>query len=176
MGNDKIKLIVTDVDGTLTDGSVFHLPQGQFRRFSTFDGYGFEIARDSGVEVVLMSKSRSQDIVYRAEHLGVDCGVGIKDKEKAVRLLALDRDIELESVCFMGNDTTDLGAMSISGFSACPADAHGYILSMCDTTGFTSVYNGGHGAFRQLIDWLVLWGFKKVPYPNILFTAESKSH
>jgi 3-deoxy-D-manno-octulosonate 8-phosphate phosphatase (KDO 8-P phosphatase) len=167
--NSRIKLIAVDVDGTLTDGSVFQLPQGQYRRYSTYDGYGFEIARNAGIDVVLMSRSNSEDIVRRAEHLGVDYTIGTDDKESALKSLVIPRNISLESVCFMGNDITDLGAMHVCGYSACPNDAHDYVKTQCAITGFISIHNGGHGAFRELIDWLVIWDFKKIPYPNISF-------
>lgn len=177
MESKRIKLIVTDVDGTLTDGGVYYSTSGaRSRRFSTYDGRGFEIAKEHGVDILLMTRSNGSDIHYRAKHLDVPCYSGVVDKQYWLKNHVGANAIDLDNVCFMGNDVTDLEAMSICGYNACPADAHGHILTQCSGTGFTSVYNGGYGAFRQLIDWLVLWDFKKVPYPNILFTAESKSH
>jgi YrbI family 3-deoxy-D-manno-octulosonate 8-phosphate phosphatase len=175
VGSERIELIVTDVDGTLTDGGVYYSSDGSVsRRFSTTDGHGFEIARDSGVEVFILSKSKSPDIVYRAKHLGVQYWVGCTNKQSAIRYLANDRKIQYDSICYMGNDVPDMGAMDLCGYRACPADAHDYIKTMCAVTGFTSTYKGGHGAFRQLIDWLSLFNFEKTPFPiNIKITGES---
>jgi len=173
--NNRIELIVTDVDGTLTDGGVYYSTSGdRSRRFSTYDGHGFEIAREHGIETLLMTRSDGMDIYYRARHLGVVCYSGIIDKRRWLQAHADANEIDLKNACFMGNDITDLEAMQLCGYSACPSDAHGHILTQCSGDGFTSVYNGGYGAFRQLIDWLVLWDFKKVPYPDTRFIAGSK--
>ena len=173
MESDYIKLIITDVDGTLTDGSVWELPTGPVRAFSTLDGHGFEIAKDAKVRVIMMTRSNSADIRQRTHHLGVECFQHIKYKAAAVKTISVIYGISLDSICFMGNDITDLGAMDICGYSACPADAHPSVLAACEVTGFTSRYNGGHGAFRQLIDWLEIQEYRKKGYP-VRANIESK--
>jgi 3-deoxy-D-manno-octulosonate 8-phosphate phosphatase (KDO 8-P phosphatase) len=63
--------------------------------------------------------------------------------------------IPLEHICVMGNDVIDLGAMKLCGFPACPHDAHDDVLELCYSQGYVSMRHGGHGAFRELVDYLI---------------------
>ena len=78
---DSIKLVITDVDGSLTDGGVYYFEDGsRARKFSTLDGAGFALLKDAGISVVMLSSSDSSEIVHRANWLGVPFFGGVTDK------------------------------------------------------------------------------------------------
>lgn len=167
----KIRLIAADVDGSLTDGRVIQHSDGRTSRiFNTLDGHGIELAQNAGVEVIVMSRSISPEIMYRAEHLKCDYYLGLMDKQKALKRICQDRGINPHDVCYFGNDITDLQAMGYSGYPACPHDAHPEILFYITSKslGFVAYTKGGHGAFRELIDHLKLhdWTPRRYGYPS----------
>ena len=156
-----IRLVISDVDGSLTDGSVIYSSDGTTSRvFSTFDGEGFAILREHGIGVLLVTQSDSPEIKNRADWLGVPIVMGVTDKGHLVRYILEDLVTEfdgagLESTCFFGNDVSDIGAMKLVGLPACPADAHWSVLDYVEKNGWITKEKGGMGAFRRLVDILI---------------------
>ncbi|HMF79141.1 MAG TPA: HAD hydrolase family protein [Bryobacteraceae bacterium] len=150
----EIKALVLDVDGVLTDGGVWWGPNGEeWKRFSFADIMGVSLARKAGMIVALISGEDSPLVDRFAAKMGiVHVEKNCKDKAAALGRFAAQADVALEEICFMGDDVNDLGAMRLAGFTAAPADARPAVLN---SVAFLSTKNGGHGAVRELVDFLL---------------------
>src|SRR5262249_6577580 len=146
-----IRAIVLDVDGVLTDGGVWWGPNGEeWKRFSFADIMGVSLARKAGLTVALISGEDSPLVDRFASKMKLaDIVTGCKDKADAVRSFAKRRGLDLEEICFMGDDVNDLEAMRIVGMSAAPANA---VPAALQCASFVSIRNGGNGAVRELMD------------------------
>ena len=105
---EKIKLIILDVDGTMTDGSMYYTAEGDtMKKFNVKDGMGIVLLKKAGFKIAIMTSEDSPIAASRANKLGVDATVlGCKNKTDAVKLLADDMELHLEEVAFMGDDVT----------------------------------------------------------------------
>jgi 3-deoxy-D-manno-octulosonate 8-phosphate phosphatase (KDO 8-P phosphatase) len=146
-----IRAIALDVDGVLTDGSVWWGPDGEeWKRFHFADIMGVSLARKAGLLVTLISGENSPLVDRFAQKFKLtDITKGCSDKESALRGYAERNHLDLAHICFMGDDVNDLAAMAIAGVSAAPADARPAVLNKVS---FVVSKNGGNGAVRELID------------------------
>ncbi len=157
-----IKLIALDVDGVLTDGSVWWGSGGEeFKQFSFSDIMGISMAHQHGLVSALISGETSPLIHRYAAKMAIkEVFAGCRDKASALEDIAKRNGLKLSEVCFMGDDVNDSGAMQSSGLSAAPSDAQPAILRIAS---FVSSSRGGHGAVRELIDKLLI---AKEPIPE----------
>jgi 3-deoxy-D-manno-octulosonate 8-phosphate phosphatase (KDO 8-P phosphatase) len=148
---DKIKAIVLDVDGVLTDGGFWWGPNGEeWKRFSFADVMGISRAIKSGLIVALISGEDSPLVDRYASKMGIrEVEKNCKDKAQALRTISERRGLSLSEICFMGDDVNDCGAMEIAGLAAAPADANPAVLRKAV---FQAGRDGGNGAVRELID------------------------
>lgn len=149
-----LRLLVLDVDGTLTDGGIYMGPDGEVcKRFSAKDGLGLKLLQAAGVELAILTGRRSQIVERRAVELGIARVVqGIGDKPAALRQLAAAAGVPLAETGYMGDDLNDLAAMALCGVRACPADAAPEVRAVCQ---FVATLPGGQGAVRQFCEaWL----------------------
>jgi len=151
-----IRLLVLDVDGTLTDGGVYIDANGvQSKKFNIKDGMGITQLREKGIHIGIISHSRSKSILdERARMLGIE----LMYSGKEPKLQVLDRwikDLELtyEQVSFIGDDINDLDVIHKVGLSACPHDAHFSVVKEVDVV---LQRNGGDGCVREFIDRFLL--------------------
>ena len=146
-----IRAIVLDVDGVLTDGTVWWGPNGEeWKRFSFADIMGVSLAVKAGLRVALVSGEDSPLVDRFAEKFALtDVVKGCKDKAAALREFSTRHQIPLPEICFMGDDINDAAAMKLAGAAAAPANAHRSLRSMA---GFLAKNPGGQGAVRELID------------------------
>jgi len=146
-----IRAIALDVDGVLTDGAFWWGPDGQeWKRFSFADVMGVSLARQAGLIVALISGEDSPLVDRFALKMGItDVYKNCKDKAEALRRFAQRHALELDEVCFMGDDVNDLGALAIAGLAAAPASARPAVVAKA---AFVSTHDGGSGAVRELID------------------------
>ncbi len=151
---ETINLIVVDVDGTMTDGSMYFSDQGEvMKRFSVHDGMGITLARRAGIEVAIMTSENTQIVVKRAEKLQIKHVIlGSRSKQTDLKLLCEKIGTVLEKVAFVGDDVNDAFAMKVAGFSACPADATSYIKTIAS---YVCEAKGGHGAIREVIELIL---------------------
>ena len=122
----RIALMGFDVDGVLTDGTLYFGPHGdELKAFSSLDGHGLKMLAESGVEVVIISGRRSVALELRAQNLGVsELHMGVSDKRRAMQELLTARGLEFDRAGYMGDDIVDLPVLRACGFSASVADGH----------------------------------------------------
>jgi 3-deoxy-D-manno-octulosonate 8-phosphate phosphatase (KDO 8-P phosphatase) len=150
----RIKAVVLDVDGVLTDDGFWWSASGEeLKRFCFLDVMGISRASRAGMLFALVSGEDTPLVTrYAAKMRIADMWLRCKDKAAALREFAARRDLPLSAVCFMGNDVNDVAAMEIAGLAAAPADAHPSVLKRA---AFVATKGGGRGAVRELIDTLV---------------------
>jgi 3-deoxy-D-manno-octulosonate 8-phosphate phosphatase (KDO 8-P phosphatase) len=146
-----LKLILTDVDGVLTDGTVLLLPDGrEAKSFHIRDGLGIVLAHRVGLRTGILSGRRSEAVVRRAAELGMSVLLqGIEDKAAAFRDLLVGEKLEPHEVAFMGDDVSDLPVLTEVGLSAAPADA---AIEVRNQAYMITTAPGGKGCLREFIE------------------------
>jgi 3-deoxy-D-manno-octulosonate 8-phosphate phosphatase (KDO 8-P phosphatase) len=150
--NEKIKMLILDVDGTLTDGGIYITENGdEFKKFNTKDGIGIRYLLKYGMHVGIISASISKHIVERrAEMLGIPyCYVGEADKVNVLDGWLARLHITYDQVAFVGDDINDLNIMSKVGLSACPSDASAKIKQIATVI---LKNKGGDACVREFIE------------------------
>lgn len=151
----KIKLLITDCDGVLTDTGVYYSGSGEeLKRFSIRDGMGVERLRKfAGVETGIMTGENSPIVARRAEKLKItELHLGIKDKISLMKKLVEDKNITPNEIAYIGDDTNDVEVMEFAGLSASPADATKFAKAAADVVVES---NGGYGAFRDFAELII---------------------
>ena len=146
-----IRLLVLDVDGTLTDGAVYMGAQGELcKAFSIKDGLGLKLMADAGVQLAIITGRCSPMVEHRAAELGIHHIVqGAQIKTDALLSLCRQLNISPEETAYMGDDLNDLAVMDLCGLTACPADAAADILARAD---YIAKQDGGRGAVRDFVE------------------------
>jgi 3-deoxy-D-manno-octulosonate 8-phosphate phosphatase (KDO 8-P phosphatase) len=150
----KLKLLLLDVDGVLTDGSVTVCGDGtETKTFSIRDGAAIVWAQKSGLPVGLLSGRPSDATNRRAAELGIEILVnGASDKQEAFNQLLRARGLTDTEVAYMGDDLLDLSVLRRAGLSAAPADAADEVRAAVH---WVSRHAGGRGAVRELVELLL---------------------
>jgi 3-deoxy-D-manno-octulosonate 8-phosphate phosphatase (KDO 8-P phosphatase) len=151
----KIKLLLTDCDGVLTDAGVYYSEHGEeMKRFSMRDGMGVERLRKlANVEVGIITGENSQPLARRAAKLQItELHLGCKDKLRTLRHIADSYQLRLAEIAFIGDDLNDEEVLRAVGLSACPADAMQEIKGIAD---YRCRNYGGHGAFREFAEFII---------------------
>lgn len=150
----KIKLFLSDVDGTLTDGGMYYSENGdEFKKFNTRDGMGFQLLREAGIKTGIITSEITKLVANRAKKLKVDYlyqGQQGGGKLDTVKYICEQMDISLDEVAYIGDDVNCYELLSHVGYSACPIDA-------CDKVKcipFIQIMNskGGEGCVREFIE------------------------
>lgn len=147
----KIQLLVLDVDGVLTDGTINISNDGElFKGFNVKDGLGIALALRHGVKVAIITGRKSEIVAKRLGELGVELILqGIADKAQALDGLRLQLGLEKENIAYMGDDLNDLPAMGMSEVRFAPHDAARDVLAYVDIIVEAA---GGRGAVREAIE------------------------
>jgi 3-deoxy-D-manno-octulosonate 8-phosphate phosphatase (KDO 8-P phosphatase) len=150
----KIKFVLLDVDGVLTDGRVGLLPDGgEIKYFSIYDGLAIRMAQRVGLEVGFISGRRSREVVVRGEELDVKVIIqGSTDKVKDVQNLLETKGLSLEEIAYVGDDLPDIPLLRRVGFSAAPRNAAEPVKYHVH---YVTRNTGGDGAVREVIDLLL---------------------
>ncbi|NHM29274.1 KdsC family phosphatase [Neobacillus terrae] len=151
----KIKMIVMDVDGTLTDGKIYVGDNGEvFKAFNVRDGYRLINLEKYNIIPVIITGKRSEILVKRAAELKIEeVHQGIEDKLKVLDEIIYRYDLKYENIAYIGDDINDIDCMKVCYLKACPADAISEVLDIVD---YVCKSNGGNGAVRELIDLIVM--------------------
>ena len=145
----KTKLLILDVDGTLTDGSITYGDVVELKTFNAKDGLILKALPKLGIEVIFLTGRKSEAVARRAAELGAEAVQCVDDKLTVLKSILTGRGIAPEQCAYIGDDLNDYAAMSICGFKACPNDAVAEIRGICD---YVSQKKGGHGAVREICE------------------------
>jgi 3-deoxy-D-manno-octulosonate 8-phosphate phosphatase (KDO 8-P phosphatase) len=150
----RIRLLVLDVDGVLTDGVLVYGASGEeIKRFHVRDGLALQQARRAGVEVAIVSGRASAAVTRRMSELGVvEVHQGVGDKEALLRGLLARLGVSAAETAVMGDDLPDLSLMRMAGIAMAPVDAAPEVRQVAD---WVSRSAGGHGAVREAVEWLL---------------------
>lgn len=150
----EIKLLVVDVDGTLTDAGMYYTADGDLmKKFNTRDAKGLARVRELGVQVALMTSEDSPIVKARARKLELQhCYLGVDDKLSELNALCRSLGIPLEETAYVGDDLNDLDCLEVVGFSACPRDAVPAVKSVVN---HVSCLAGGEGAVREVCEMII---------------------
>jgi 3-deoxy-D-manno-octulosonate 8-phosphate phosphatase (KDO 8-P phosphatase) len=149
-----MQVLVLDVDGVLTDGGLWHGPEGELiKRFDVRDGLGIKLLQEAGLEVAFLSGGRGGATEVRAQQLGIrHCLVGVKDKPVAMAGLRQQLGVEAEQIVFVGDDMNDLAVQGSVGLLVATADAAAPLRRRAHAV---LGRPGGHGAVRELAERLL---------------------
>ena len=153
---DPIRLLVLDVDGVLTDGTLVYGLDGEvLKAFSVRDGLAIRLLLDAGFSVALVTGRCSEIVAARCRDLGIRDDLVIQgSRDKAADLDELERRLGLSDreVAVMGDDLPDLPMLERAGFAACPADAAPEVVAVCH---LVCGAGGGRGAVREVAELLL---------------------
>jgi 3-deoxy-D-manno-octulosonate 8-phosphate phosphatase (KDO 8-P phosphatase) len=150
----KVRLLVLDVDGVLTDGRLHFDAKGkECKVFHARDGYGIRRVLESGIVVALISGRKSVAVEKRAAELDIKhVHLGIKNKLAVLKDLIAEQGIAFTAVACVGDDLPDLACMQEAGLAIAVADAHADLDAVAD---WHTHLGGGHGAVREVCDLLL---------------------
>lgn len=149
-----IKMLVMDVDGTLTDGRIYIGDEGEMMKaFHVQDGYGIaHILPEKGIIPVIITGRSSKIVERRAAELKIThLHQGVTDKLSKLKAVAAELGVSAAEIAYIGDDLNDLDCIKFCGLTACPADA---VPAVCDAVQYVCSRNGGSGAVREFIDRL----------------------
>ena len=147
----RLRLVLSDVDGVMTDGTVLFLPGGgEARSFHVRDGMGVVLARRAGLRIGILSGRSSADVEHRARELGIDLvRQGVADKAAALAALLASEGLAAHEVAYIGDDVNDLAVMRAVGLCAAPADAPFEVRAQAE---MVMQAGGGRGCLREFLE------------------------
>jgi 3-deoxy-D-manno-octulosonate 8-phosphate phosphatase (KDO 8-P phosphatase) len=150
----RICLLALDVDGVLTDGSIYYGNSGEeLKAFNIRDGLGIKLLQRAGISVVIITGRQSEIVARRARELGItDVVQGREDKRTALLEICSARGIAVEACAYMGDDLPDLGAIMDAGLGLTVAGAAGPVAAAAD---WQSELPGGGGAVREACEFIL---------------------
>ena len=159
----KIKVVVFDVDGVLTDGMLYFIPTGkkedgsvaavEVKGFSAHDGLGMGIGRIAGLRFGVVTKRSSDTVAVRMRDLKVEfIHQGSQQKMEAIRSIMAEADVALDEICYVGDDIIDLPPMRAVGLAVATWNAREQVKAAAQ---YVTPSAGGHGAGRDTIDLIL---------------------
>jgi 3-deoxy-D-manno-octulosonate 8-phosphate phosphatase (KDO 8-P phosphatase) len=151
----KIKLLLTDCDGVLTDGGVYYGEQGEvLKKFNMKDGMGVERLRKlADVQTGIITGEMSPSVAKRAEKLQItELHLGIKDKLLVLMQIMVNKNLSKEQIAYIGDDVNDIEIMQKVGLTACPSDAISFTKKIAD---YICENKGGEGCFREFAELII---------------------
>ncbi|MEC4721527.1 HAD family hydrolase [Noviherbaspirillum sp. CPCC 100848] len=150
----KVRLMIFDVDGILTDGSLHYGADGEMiKTFNVLDGHGIKLLQASGVATAIISARKSALVARRAGDLGIEhLFQGVHDKRTAFEQLLTQTGIAADACGFVGDDVIDLPILLRVGFAASVPNGHAEVRSRVH---YVTQAQGGRGAARELCDFIL---------------------
>ncbi|MBI5492133.1 MAG: HAD-IIIA family hydrolase [Deltaproteobacteria bacterium] len=150
----KVRLLIFDVDGVLTDGGIIYNDAGQeLKVFDVKDGHGIKLLMRAGIDAAIITARESMVVSHRAANLGIELVYqGMKDKADALELILKKKVLDPREIGYIGDDVIDLPVMKRVGFSAAVADAVEEVKERAD---YVTTRPGGKGAAREVIELIL---------------------
>lgn len=147
----EIKMLLTDCDGCLTDGGMYYSEFGdELKKFNTRDGMGFALLQQKGIVTGIITSEEVDLNRRRAKKLQLDIlESGCKNKVETIKIICEERGIDIENVCYIGDDINDVEAISAVGYGCCPADA---MMEAKAVAKYITSAKGGSGVIREICD------------------------
>lgn len=151
---NKIKYLIIDVDGTLTDAGIYYDENGnELKKFCTRDAAGFFAAHQVGIQIMILTGRECAATTRRMKEMRVEYLIqNCKDKVNYIQDFMKENNINREEMGYLGDDLNDLPGISLCGFVGCPADACAEVKEKAD---YVSDIKGGYGAVRDIISYLL---------------------
>ena len=151
----KIKLILTDVDGVLTDGCMYYSSKGEeLKKFHTRDGMAVELLLQKNIKTIIITKEKSKIVISRAKKIKVfKVYSGVKQKDKILNQICTKFTVTPDETTFIGDDVNDEKIMKLVGLSFAPSDATQTIKNIAD---IITNAKGGQGVLREVTDKILL--------------------
>ena len=155
----KIKVFITDVDGILTDGSIFLGNNGEeFKAFNSQDGMGIKLAQREGIETAIITGRESRIVERRANELDIsEVYQGIDDKVNVLKELMEKYEVDYNQIAYIGDDLNDLPVLKKVGLSFTAANGVDQVKKIAD---YITEKSGGRGAVREAIDLILRYKIK----------------
>ena len=154
----KIKILLMDVDGVLTDGKMYYLPDQkgkmvEFKAFHSLDGIGLRLLNQFGILTGVITGRQSPCTKYRARELGMDYAYqGFLSKLAPMAEILKDTGLKEENVAYIGDDLTDIPVLKKAGLACAPGNALDEVKKVCD---LITLKKGGGGAVREVCDFIL---------------------
>ena len=150
----RIKLVITDVDGVLTDGGMYYSEKGdELKKFNTRDGVGVRLLQEAGIEVCIMTGESTDIVKRRAEKLNIPMVFqNVKDKKAKLIEILKQKGLQPDEVAHIGDDLGDIEVMKLVGLSATVCDGMDEVKK---NASYICGKSGGEGAFREFADFIL---------------------
>jgi 3-deoxy-D-manno-octulosonate 8-phosphate phosphatase (KDO 8-P phosphatase) len=150
----RVRLVIFDVDGVLTDGKLWYGPGGEeLKAFHAFDGHGVKLLLMAGLKTALISGRDSPAVAERARELGIQHVLqGVDDKRKAFEGLVRRLKLKREATSYMGDDVVDLPVLTRCGFACAPHEAPEDVRRRAH---YIASADAGHGAAREVCEFIL---------------------
>ena len=149
-----VRILLLDVDGVLTDGSLIYSHEGQeSKAFNTQDGFGLRLLQEAGVEIGVITARSSEAVARRCANLKMRyIYQGVGNKVEAYKEIVQKSGCKPFEIAYMGDDWLDLALLTRAGFSAAPANA---VPEVREVAHYTTEQSGGHGAVREICNLIL---------------------
>jgi 3-deoxy-D-manno-octulosonate 8-phosphate phosphatase (KDO 8-P phosphatase) len=150
----KVKLLILDVDGVLTDGRIIYDSEGrESRSFDAQDGIGILLLRAAGIKTIMITIKPSKAVEYRARDLKVEeVYQGVKPKTKALQQILAKHGLNRDEICYVGDDLVDIGMMKAVGF---PVAVENAAREVKEAASYVTERLGGRGAVREIAELIL---------------------
>ena len=145
----KIKVVLTDVDGVLTDGGMYYSTKGDImKKFHARDGMGVTLLRKNNIPSIIVTKEKNEIIKQWSKKMKIDkLLMGVINKETVLEKICKNYDVQASEICYIGDDVNDLELLKLVGLSATPSDGIIEAQKICD---YICKNNGGNAVFREV--------------------------
>jgi len=150
----KIKLVITDVDGVLTDGGMYYSQEGEcMKKFNTKDSMGMELLLQNKIKSILLTRENSKIVKERAKKIKIaELYSNISKKEEMLPEISKKYNVTNVEIAYIGDDINDIEIMKLVGFSATPMDGN---FAVKKISNYICKTNGGQGVFREISDLII---------------------
>ena len=150
----KIKVVLTDVDGVLTDSGMYYSNKGDImKKFHTRDGMGVTLLRKNSIPSVIVTKEKNEIIKQWSKKMKIDkLLMGVLKKEVVLEKICKNYGVKSSEICYIGDDVNDLELLKLVGLSATPSDGIIEAQKICD---YVCENSGGNGVFREVANMIL---------------------
>lgn len=150
----KIKIVLTDVDGVLTDGGMYYTKDGDImKKFHTRDGMGITLLKKQNISTIIITKEKTMMVKQWSKKMKIrELYDGVKQKDLMIEKICKKYELKVDELAYIGDDVNDIELLKKVGLSACPADGIKEVKDICD---YVCKTNSGNGAFRELSDLIL---------------------